>query len=471
MSTASLSVPDDLRQKLRDHGQEHVLAWWDQLDDAGRRTLLDQVRGLDLGLLKRLYADRDSSFRVPSPERIVPAPVIPHDSPDNAARRRLGEECLRRGEAAVILVAGGQGSRLGFEHPKGMFPIGPVSRKTLFQIHAEKVRALARRYGCRLPFLVMTSPATHAETQEFFAANRSFGLAPDAIHFFCQGTMPALDLATGRLLLEDRGRLFLSPDGHGGTLTALSTSGLLDRLRKEGIHQVFYFQVDNPLVRVADPVFLGHHLAHRAEVSSKVVAKEGPKDRMGVIVAVDGRCTIIEYSDLPDELAHQTDASGRLRLWAGSPAIHWFDLDFLDRVTRGPHGMPFHVARKKVPHLGESGQVVQPQKENALKFERFIFDVLPLAERWAVVETLRQQEFVPLKNATGADSPEKVVQALSNQAAEWLAAAGVAVPRDAAGNAAVRLEVSPLFALDAEEFAARVDRTTRIDGPRYFHEG
>ncbi len=425
MSTASLSVPDDLRQKLRDHGQEHVLAWWGDLDDADRRTLLDQLRGLDLDLLKRLYADRDRALHVPAPERIAPAPIIPHDSADNAARRRLGEECLGRSEAAVILVAGGQGSRLGFEHPKGMFPIGPVSRKTLFQIHAEKVRAVARRYGCRLPLLVMISPATHAETQEFFAANRSFGLAPDALHFFCQGTMPALDLATGRLLLEDKGRLFLSPDGHGGTLTALSKSGLLDRLRSQGVRQVFYFQVDNPLVRVADPVFLGHHLAGRAEVSSKVVAKEGPKDRMGAIVMVDGRCTIIEYSDLPDELAHQTDATGRLRLWAGNPAIHWFDIDFLDRVTRSPHGMPFHVARKKVPYLDASGIVVQPQKENALKFERFIFDVLPLAERWTVVETVRHQEFVPLKNATGPDSPETVAQALSNQAADWLAAAGV----------------------------------------------
>jgi UDP-N-acetylglucosamine/UDP-N-acetylgalactosamine diphosphorylase len=469
MPASSLSVPDDLRQKLRETGQEHVLAWWDDLDIAGHNTLLQQVRGLDLDLLKRLYADRDRAFQVPAPERIAPAPIIPHDSPDNAARRRLGVEALRRGEAAVLLVAGGQGSRLGFEHPKGIFPVGPVSRKTLFQVHAEKVLALGRRYGCRLPFLVMTSPATHAETQEYFAANRSFGLAPDAIHFFCQGTMPALDLATGRLLLEDKGRLFLSPDGHGGTLTALSGSGLLDRMRGQGIRQVFYFQVDNPLVSVADPLFLGHHLAHRAEVSSKVVAKDGPKDRMGVIVLVDGRCSIVEYSDLPDELARQTDANGRLRLWAGSPAIHWFDLDFLDRVTRGPHGMPFHVARKKVPHLDESGKVVQPEKENALKFERFIFDVLPLADRWTVVEALRHQEFAPLKNATGADSPQTVARALSNQAADWLEAAGVKVPRDAAGNAAVPLEVGPLFALDAGEFAARVDRTTVIDGPRYFH--
>jgi UDP-N-acetylglucosamine/UDP-N-acetylgalactosamine diphosphorylase len=367
----------------------------------------------------------------------------------------------------VLVVAGGQGSRLGFEHPKGMFPVGPVSRKSLFQIHAEKVQALGRRYKAVPPLLVMTSPATHDETVAYFADNRSFGLPAEALHFFCQGTMPALDLATGRLLLEDKDQLFLSPDGHGGTVTALARGGLLKRLRDRGIRHVYYFQVDNPLTKVADPVFLGHHLTRRAEVSAKVIAKEGPKDKLGVFTLVDGRCTIIEYSDLPDELAEARDEQGRLRLWAGSPAIHIFDLDFLDRVTRAD-GLPFHVARKKVPHLDESGRPVQPQKENALKFERFIFDVLPLADRWAIVETARRDEFAPLKNASGADSPEAVAQALSNQAAEWLAAAGIEVPRDAAGNATVPLEVSPLCALDAEEFAACVDRSLRIDGSRYF---
>lgn len=280
--------------------------------------------------------------------------------------------------------------------------------------------------------------------------------------------MPALDLASGRLLLEAAGRLFLSPDGHGGTLTALATSGLLDQMRAQGVRHIFYFQVDNPLVHVADPVFLGHHIAQRAEVSSKVIAKEGPKERLGNFVLVDGRCTIIEYSDLPDDMANEMGPDGRLRLWAGSPAIHVFDVEFLRRVTTSRTALPFHVARKKVPHLGEDGRMVQPQRENALKFERFIFDVLPLAERFTVVEASRREEFTPLKNATGADSPEAVARALSNLAADWLTAAGAQVPRDTAGNAAVALEISPLFALDAEELAAKVPPGTCVEGPRYF---
>jgi UDP-N-acetylglucosamine/UDP-N-acetylgalactosamine diphosphorylase len=459
--------PEDLRAALHRAGQEHVLAWWDQLNDAQRDELIGQLLRLDLGLLAKLYAHRDHAYPVPFPDEIEPVPVIPRETPQNVESRRLGEEALRRGEVAVLVVAGGQGSRLGFDHPKGMFPVGPVTHKSLFQIHVEKVIALGRRYGGLPPLLVMTSPATHEETIAYFQEHEAFGLPADAVHFFCQGTMPALELATGKLLLEAPGRLFLSPDGHGGTLTALAKSGLLEQMRARGFRHVFYFQVDNPLVQVADPVFLGHHLAHHAEVSSKVIPKEGPKDRLGNFVQVQGRCTIIEYSDLPDTLAQQQGPGGRLRLWAGSPAIHWFDLGFLGRITGREDALSFHVARKKVPCLGADGQVFQPSTENALKFERFIFDVLPLADRWTVVETSRREEFAPLKNATGADSPAEVEKALSVQAADWLTAAGIPVPRTAEGLPAVALEVSPLFALSQDEFVAKADRKWRSTGPTY----
>ena len=469
MAGPSVTLPDDLRQKLHQHRQEHVLAGWERLGDSERRGLIEQSRSIDLDRLAQLYQERDRTYQPPDSSQIRPIPVVPADAPDNAAMRGAGEEALRRGEVAVLLVAGGQGSRLGFEHPKGMYPVGPVSRKCLFQLHTEKVQALGRRYGKQPPFLVMTSPATDAETKAFFAEQRYFGLSKDDISFFCQGTMPALDLATGRLLLEAPGRLFLSPDGHGGTIAALARSGLLERLRNRGIRHLFYFQVDNPLVKVADPMFLGRHLNQRSEASSKIVPKQGPTDRLGNLVLVEGRCTMIEYSDLPDSLARETDASGRLRIWAGSPAIHFFDMDFLARVTEGAGQLPFHIARKKVPYFDAAGgQTVQPHKENALKFERFIFDVLPLAQRWLVLETSHREEFAPLKNAEGADSSKTVQAALTNLAADWLVHAGIDVPRGAGGEPAYPLEVSPLFALDADEFAARADRRTPINGPRYF---
>jgi UDP-N-acetylglucosamine/UDP-N-acetylgalactosamine diphosphorylase len=464
--TEMVSVPKDLRERLQQFGQEHVLHWWDRLNDQERRELIEQLQAIDLDQLRQLYAKRDATFPVPAAERIQPVPVARLDPGDRKTRQR-GEEALRGGQVAALVVAGGQGTRLGFDHPKGMFPIGPISGKSLFQIHAEKVLALGRRYGKPIPLLIMTSPATDAETRTFFEEHHFFGLPDSEVFFFCQGTMPALDRATGKLLLEAPGRLFTSPNGHGGTLIALTDSGLLDHLKQRGIRHIFYFQVDNPLVKVADALFLGHHIGAGADVSSKIVPKEGPTDKLGNLVLVDGRCTIIEYSDLPDTLARQTDEDGRLRIGAGSPAIHIFAVDFLNRVTRGHLRIPFHVARKKVPYLDDNGNLVEPSQENALKFEMFIFDVLPLAERWTVVETSRREEFVPLKNATGPDSPAMVHQAMSNLAGDWLEKAGIAVPRQPNGDTAVPVEISPLYALDAEELAAKVRSGLRIDGPLY----
>lgn len=453
--------PDDLRLQLQEYDQLHVLDGWDALDAEARAHLVGQLRALDFAELKLLFSERDHSFTAPTPARIQPLPNVLPDGDDPEARR-VGEKALRQAEVAVVLVAGGQGSRLGFEHPKGMYPIGPISKKSLFQLHAEKVLARGRRYGVRIPFLVMTSHATHAETEGFFLEHRFFGLDPEDVTFFRQGTMPALDLATGRLLLEAPGRLFTSPNGHGGTLTAMSDSGLLDRLHHVGVRHIFYFQVDNPLVKIADPVFLGHHIAAKSEVSSKVIPKNGPLDKLGNLVLIDGKLSIIEYSDLPHELAEARNPDGSLRISVGNPAIHIFDLDFLQRMTaHGGSGLPYHVARKKVPYYNsERAETTNPTVENALKFERFIFDVLPHSQRWIAFATSRREEFEPLKNASGTDSPESVRQAMIELAAEWLDRAG------AKRKAGVAVEISPLWALESGD--VRIQNGTLINTDTYF---
>jgi UDP-N-acetylglucosamine/UDP-N-acetylgalactosamine diphosphorylase len=266
--------------------------------------------------------------------------------------------------------------------------------------------------------------------------------------------------------------LFQSPNGHGGTLLALANAGLLGMLGSRGIRHLFYCQVDNPLVKIADPAFIGHHIRAKAHASTKVVAKNGPLDRVGNLVLIDGRCGIVEYSDLPERLARQTERDGQLRFRIGNGAIHAFDVEFLTKVCSVRSAMhialPFHLARKKVPYLNERGQIVEPAKENALKFEMFIFDVLPLADRWTVVEIDPKVEFQPLKNATGADSPATVKQAMSNLAGDWLEQAGVTVPRQSNDDVAVPLELSPLFALEREELRGKVGSQTEIKGPTYF---
>lgn len=453
-------VPPEILHRLKIHGQGHVLADWDSLTPAARAAFVGQLAGIDLTELEALYARKDEPHTVlPAREEIAPLPVEPADV--GADMRAVGEAALRCGEAAALVVAGGQGSRLGFEKPKGMFPVGPVSNASLFQIHAEKVLALSRKFGKTVPLLVMTSPATHADTQAYFREHQFFGLAEADVSFFQQGTMPALDFTTGRLLLEKPGSLFLSPNGHGGTLTALAETGLLGELKDRGVKHVFYFQVDNPLVKVCDPGFLGLHIARGSEASSRVVFKQRPEEKVGVLALVRGKCGIIEYSDLPAEMAAEREPDGTLRFRAGSPAIHLFSVEFLERVTARGSGLKYHVARKKVSHFDPAARsIIDPTDENALKFELFVFDALPMAARWLAVETRRDEEFAPLKNATGADSPESVKAAISRLHAGWLSRAGIH-----AGEHPV--EVSPLYALDADELAVKVPRRLTVPGPIY----
>ncbi|MBN9518516.1 UDPGP type 1 family protein [bacterium] len=451
-------VPPELLHRLTAHGQQHVVAGWDALPAADRAALAAQLAGLDLGELDALYRRKDEPHTVlPPRDRIAPVPIQPAQA--SAADTARGEDALRRGEVAALVVAGGQGTRLGSDKPKGMFPVGPVSGATLFRVHAEKVLALSRRYGKPVPLLVMTSPATHDETEANFRAERFFGLAAADVFFFQQGTMPAVDLATGKLLLERPGKLFQSPNGHGGTLTALAETGLLARLKARGVKHVFYFQVDNPLVKVCDPGFVGRHVAADAEASSKVVVKEQPGEKVGILAAIDGRCGIIEYSDLPDAMAAERDADGKLTFRAGSPAIHLFSVPFLERVTARGTGLAYHLARKKVPFYDPTAnRAVEPAGVNALKFELFVFDALPMADRWLAVETPRAEEFAPLKNGSGPDSPETVRAAISALHAGWLEAAGVPTH----GHP---VEVSPLLALDAAELKAKLPVGTRVAGP------
>jgi UDP-N-acetylglucosamine/UDP-N-acetylgalactosamine diphosphorylase len=461
------TAPNELRQRLRKHGQEHVLAWWERLDEEQRDGLVSQLQAIDLDELRALHERRTQKAAKIDAARIAPLPQAPRDEAQLAYCHTCGEEAYRAGQVAFLVVAGGQGTRLGFPHAKGLYPVGPITGKSLFQIHAEKVLALAHRFGRPLPLLVMTSPATDAETRRFFAEKRFFGLAEGDVWFFCQGTMPALNWQTGKLLMEGPGQLFLSPNGHGGTLTGLADSKLLDRLEERGLRTLYYFQVDNPMVNLADPVFVGQHLAQEADVSTKVLPKASATEPVGNVVLLDGKCAILEYSDLDESLLRLTDAAGRPRLWAANPAIHLFDVAFLRRVLRDAQSMPWHIAHKKVPYFNERGEAVTPADKNALKAERFIFDVLPLAERWTVMATPRENEFAPLKQPEGTDSPATVRAALIGQAARWLQGAGIDVPRDNHGNPAVALEVSPLFALDADELARKVERNLRIDRPTY----
>jgi len=459
-----------LEANAQQYGQSHLLAHAASLAPGQREAFLEQLQYVNFSLIQRLFAkSRETEIPVDLSKLVIP-PIYrsPKTLEEHAHHRQAserGEAALRAGQVAVILVAGGQGTRLGLDAPKGTYPIGPVTDRSLFQIHAEKVLALSRRYGRGLPLLIMTSQENDSATRVYFREHRCFGLRPEQVHFFVQGMLPALDAATGQVLLKDVGELALSPNGHGGIIDALDQAGQLERLSHDGVTECFYFQVDNPLVNVADPVFLGYHLLNQAETSLKVISKLYPTERLGNLVQIDGRVRIIEYTELPEKLANERSADEKLRIWAGSPAIHLFNVNFLRRLAGGEIELPYHIAHKAVAHLDLAGRVVKPDKPNALKFERFVFDALPLAESVVAMECARSDEFEPLKNATGENSPASVRQALSDQYAGWLEEAGASVARNAAGHAAAPIEVSPLVGLSADDLREKVEPGVRIEKP------
>jgi UDP-N-acetylglucosamine/UDP-N-acetylgalactosamine diphosphorylase len=461
-------MKEEIEPPLARHGQQHLLAFWDALDEPARQALCRQIRALDLDLVERLYRGRDRQDDVRAlAARAGPPPAFRLSGANRFAppeARRRGSQALAAGQIGAILVAGGQGTRLGFDHPKGMYAIGPLSGRSLFQIHIEKILAVGRRHGVRIPLYLMTSPATHAETVDFLARHNRFGLAEDDLQIFCQGTMPAVDAGTGRILLEAPGRLAVSPDGHGGMLAALAGSGGLDHARRRGVEQLFYFQVDNPLCEICGAEHLGYHLLCGAEMSSQVIAKREPLEQVGNVVAVDGRLVVIEYSDLPGDVAGRRNADGSLAIWAGSIAVHVFARSFLERMAASAAGLPFHAARKKVACIDASGRRVEPQGPNALKFERFIFDLMPSAAAAVVIEVDPALAFAPLKNASGAptNTPETVRAQMAALHRGWLRRAGVEVADE------VAVEINPLFAQDAEELAGKLAAGTKLVEPTYF---
>ncbi len=449
-----------IREHLASHGQEHVLEFWSQLDEIQRANLLDQCELLPLEMLSREVESWSSSSAQGAAKALAiePATVVHEASVDAAHFREVGEAMIRAGRIACFTVAGGQGTRLGWNGPKGTFPAAPITGKSLFQLFAESILAARRRWGGAIPWYIMTSPLNHDATQDFFRANDWFQLGERSVRCFAQGTLPSLS-PSGKILLAARGQIALNPDGHGGAIRALNSSGALAEMQREGVDTLSYFQVDNPLVKAVDPLFLGLHDAHpesSGEVSSKVVAKRDAAEKVGVFCRRGKQTMVMEYSDLPADLAAARSPSGALIHHAGSIAIHVFSRAFLQGLSREGAGLPLHRANKSVVSVDmKTGEVLEPATPNAVKLEAFIFDAVPLATNSLVYETRRDEEFAPIKNAAGEDSAQSSQRAQSERAARWMEECGIAVPRDPAnGESKVTLEISALTALDPRSLAS-----------------
>ncbi|MCL4691177.1 MAG: UTP--glucose-1-phosphate uridylyltransferase [Candidatus Hydrogenedentes bacterium] len=449
-----------LREGLAAYDQEHVLRYWDDLSGDARENLAGQIAAIDLPLTERLvnaWVRND-----PPPEvfnRIDPVPTIPVA---NAARKDAqeawdaGEAALRAGRVGMLLVAGGQGTRLGYDGPKGAYPVGPITGRSLFAYHADKILHAQRKYDCVLPWYIMVSDTNREETRAFFKENEFFGLRETDVYFFTQRMVPCVD-DRGKFMLDEPGNLAMNPNGHGGVIPAVVENGMADDAKQRGVDTLSYFQVDNWALKVADPYFIGYHILGKGQMSSKIHRKTEVRESVGVHCLCDGEYRTIEYSELdiyPQLL--ETDAEGHPVYYAGNPAIHMITVGFIEDVFSRFESFPWHRAHKKIPYINESGERVEPEKPNGYKFETFVFDALRFTGHDPIaLEIDRAGEYTPIKQFSGANSVEAARESQSELWARWLEAAGYAVPRDADGKVTIQIEISPQFAFSQHEFVER----------------
>ena len=457
--------------------QGHVFTYWDKLSDAERVTFAQQLRSIDPAHLNKIFQqalDAEKAALSAKDVKVEPPPAESTVSTVGDAAladkyRRRGLDAIATGEVGVLLLAGGQGTRLGSSAPKGCFDIHLPSHKSLFQLQAERIarlQALAAAHGNKpsivIPWYVMTSGPTREPTETFFREHNFFGLDPANVVFFEQGTLPCIS-NEGKILLDEPGKVATAPDGNGGLYVALRTplheggGSVVDDLQRRGIKYLHAYGVDNCLVKVGDPVFIGVCLDKRVATGVKVVKKTDPAESVGVVARKNGAFSVVEYSEIPKELSEARDSNNELLFRAANIANHFYTTEFLARdVPSFESHMPYHIARKKIPSVDlTTGERVKPSTPNGIKMELFIFDVFPFCHDLAIHEVERREEFSPLKNASGtaSDNPETSRRDLLAQQRRWLEAAGASVANGA------DVELSPRVTYNGEGLAAAQGRT------------
>lgn len=430
----------DLRKVYVDHGQGHVFDHWGELSPSQQLALLEQLESIDVtkltGYLNAAKSELDSS-NLNGHDNIQPFSGTIGSASTCSDAQAIGMKAIQKNSVATVLLAGGQGTRLGFDGPKGMYDIGLPSKKTLFCLIAERLLKLIQLASSsietdtsiRIPLYVMTSPMNHDITKEYFISNDFFGLPADDVIFFSQGVLPCLD-SEGKILMESTFQCAMAPDGNGGIYPAMEKCGILTDMSNRGVKHIHVFAIDNAMVKPADPFFMGYCISQSADCGNKVLWKNNPHEKVGVIAEKDKKPCVVEYSELSEEMAEKmvdVDGSTRLAFGAANIANHYYHLDFLRQTVLPNFGNIFHIAHKKIAvwdnHLK---QTVTPSSNNGVKLESFIFDVFPLSTRMAIFEVERDHEFAPVKNAPGdlTDSPDTARAYISKMSKDWLRSAG-----------------------------------------------
>ncbi|XP_047522522.1 UDP-N-acetylhexosamine pyrophosphorylase [Pieris napi] len=467
---------ENLKDYVSAHGQEHLIKYWPELNDNEREQLAGEIRKLDLAEMNETFHRANETPKVileKLDDELKPIPQTHYEAVPSLTEEKImeyeniGLQEISDGKVGVLLLAGGQATRLGFGHPKGMYDVGLPSHKTLFQIQAERILRVQQmaeektgKFG-NITWYIMTSEHTKAPTAKYFKDHSFFGLNEGNIVYFKQGTLPCFDFE-GKILLDEKHHIASAPDGNGGLYHALKSQGILEDIKKRGIQHLHGHSVDNILIKVADPVFIGYCKSKNADCAAKVVQKSSPSEAVGVVCRVNGHYKVVEYSELTDEAANRRNQDGRLTFSAGNICNHYFSADFLLKISDFERKLKLHVAKKKIPYVND-GIKIKPTEPNGIKMEKFIFDVFEFAENFICLEVARDVEFSALKNADSAkkDCPSTAREDLLTLHRKYIREAGGIITDD------IDVEISPLLSYGGENLREFVENEVFTISP--FH--
>lgn len=400
-------------EKLEKYGQEHVLKYYDELDDSQKKELLAQIEATDFSVVA--LCENGSSEIVKGKISPLAAMQLSEIEAHEQDFRALGVDAIKQGKIGAVLLAGGMGTRLGSNDPKGMYNIGLTKDVYIFERLIGNLMDVVKETSTWIHLFIMTSDKNHEATTRFFKEHNYFGYNEEYVTFFMQEMAPAANY-NGKVYMEDKGKIATSPNGNGGWFISMAKWGVLDIVKNAGIEWLNIFAVDNVLQRIADPVFVGATIANNAAVGSKVVRKAAPDEKVGVMCLEDGRPSIVEYYELTDELMNAKDENGDPAYNFGVILNYLFKVADLEDIMN--KNMPLHIVEKKIPYMNEDGEFVNPDIPNGYKFESLVLDMIHLLDSCLPFEVVRNKEFAPIKNKTGVDSVESARELLKQNGVE-----------------------------------------------------
>ncbi|MBQ9267799.1 MAG: UTP--glucose-1-phosphate uridylyltransferase [Clostridia bacterium] len=398
-------LEENARELLKKYGQEHILASYNHLDEAGKEKLTNQIMSIDFQKVKELY-EQTKVRPTTGEDKIEPMKYKSAASLSAVEKEKLvelGERVIKENQYAVVMVAGGQGTRLGHNGPKGTFDIGLASHKSLFELFCDQLKKARDTYGVVIPWYIMTSRENNDDTVRFFEEHDYFGYREGVKFFFKQGEFPMVD-TEGKLVIGEDYLVKEAADGHGGIFEAMVNNGVLRDMQERGIQWIFTCAVDNPLAHLADPLLVGYAISEQVRVASVSIVKNSPEERVGVFCRRNGRPSVIEYTEISEDMAKAVDENGEFLYGEAHIMMNLFNINVINEIAK--EKLPYHSAFKKCNYLSESGEMVVAEKPNAYKFETFIFDAFVRLEDMGILRYQREECFAPVKNAEGSDSPE-----------------------------------------------------------------